>query len=300
VVRLVDLIPDAPGLSGSDGSPLPIGYFDGHVNNLVYLRTWIERLEQAGTARGHDETQVRFAPPVLHPASFRDFYAFERHVATARGRRGLGVPTEWYEAPVFYFSNPAMFLTDGDLLPMPRGGTWLDYELEVAAVLVGEAVDPSPSEAEALIGGFCLLNDFSLRDAQRTEMAVGLGPAKGKDFATGLGPWLVTPDELEDRRAGKGYDLAMRAAVSGRPLSAGNWKEIHYSFAEMIARAGMNVRLRPGDIIGSGTVGSGCILELGPEKTGGWLTPGDAVEIEVERLGRQSIRIAESRKAAKP
>lgn len=299
VVRLVDLIPDAPGLRRADGSPAPLGYFDGTQNNLVYLAHWREAVTIAQSTRAYPAAAVRFGPPVHHPSSFRDFYAFERHVATARGRRGLGVPSEWYEAPVFYFSNPAAFVTDGDTFPAPRGGTGLDFELEVAAVLSGEAIDPSPAEAEALIGGYCLLNDFSLRDVQKTEMAVGLGPAKGKDFATGLGPWLVTPDELDDRRADKGFDLSMRARVNGHELSEGNWREIHFSFAELIARAGVNARLLPGDIIGSGTVGSGCILEIGQDKAGGWLMPGDVVEIEIERLGTQRITIGEQRRTGR-
>ena len=114
---------------------------------------------------------------------------------------------------------------------------------------------------------------------------MGLGPAKGKDFATSLGPWLITPDELEDRRAGKGYDLTMVARVNGEELSRGNWKDIHFSFEELVARASQGVDLRPGDLIGSGTVGTGCILELGAEEVGGWLKAGDVVELEVERLG---------------
>jgi len=116
-------------------------------------------------------------------------------------------------------------------------------------------------------------------------MKVGLGPAKGKDFATGLGPWLVTPDELADRRSGKGYDLALRCYRNQKEISQGNWKDIHYSFGEMLARASAGVDLHPGDVIGSGTVGTGCILELGAEKAGGWLQPGDEVELEIERLG---------------
>jgi fumarylacetoacetate (FAA) hydrolase len=217
--------------------------------------------------------------------SFRDFYAFEQHVKTARGRRGLEMIPEWYELPVFYFSNPRSMIPDGAPLRAPPYGERLDYELEVACVIGSEGRDLSLEEAEAHVLGYAVLNDWSLRDVQRREMKVGLGPAKGKDFATSLGPLLVTPDELEERRQGKGYRLAMVARVNGRELSRGSWSSISYSFAEMIARASQGVTLYPGDVIGSGTVGTGCILELGAERAGGWLKPGDSVELEVERLG---------------
>jgi len=235
--------------------------------------------------RALDPTGVRLLPPVLPAASFRDFYAFEAHVKTARDRRGREMIPEWYEIPVFYFSNHTAMLGHGDELPFPAGGRWLDYELEVGAVIGRPGRNIRAADADAHIAGFMVLNDWSLRDAQREEMKVGLGPAKGKDFATGIGPLLVSPEELEPYRAGKGYDLAMTAKVNGREYSRGNWKDIHYSFGEMIERASRNVTLHPGDVIGSGTVGTGCILELGPDTVDGWLEPGDVVELEIERLG---------------
>lgn len=223
--------------------------------------------------------------------SFRDFYAFEQHVKTARGRRGLEMIPEWYELPVFYFSNARSLLPAGADLQAPEGGSWLDYELEVGCVIGREGRDIPVAQAEQHILGYTVVNDWSLRDLQRQEMKVGLGPAKGKDFATGLGPVLVTPDEIEDRRSGKGYDLGMTARVRGRELSRGNWRDLHYSFAEMIARASQGTTLYPGELIGSGTVGSGCILELGPENTDGWLAPGDEVVLEIERLGELRQRV---------
>lgn len=228
---------------------------------------------------------VTLLPPVPRPPSFRDFYAFERHVKTARGRRGLDMVPEWYDFPVFYFSNPAAMLGHGTAVAAPPGSRELDFELEVAAVIGRPGADLAPEEAEGLIAGYCVLNDWSARDLQRAEMKVGLGPAKGKDFATGLGPWLVTPDELEDVRAGKGYDLAMTARRNGEEISRGNWRDLHWSFGEMLARASSGALLLPGDVIGSGTVGTGCILELGPEACGGWLSPGETLELEIERLG---------------
>jgi fumarylacetoacetate (FAA) hydrolase len=238
---------------------------------------------------------VRFVPPggaedagdVVVPA-IRDFYAFEEHVATARRARGLGMVAEWYEQPVFYFSNPHSVISPDALVAAPPGCVELDYELEVAAVVGGAGRDFEPEDAEAHIAGFTIMNDWSARDLQRREMKVGLGPAKGKDFATSLGPRLVTPAELEGARAGKAYDLTMTARVNGREYSRGNLADLHWSFGEMLAHASRGAYLAPGDVIGSGTCGTGCILELSlvhGSEAYPWLQPGDVVELEVERLG---------------
>ncbi|MDO9693399.1 MAG: fumarylacetoacetate hydrolase family protein [Candidatus Latescibacteria bacterium] len=235
---------------------------------------------------------VQLLPPVPRPPSFRDFYAFERHVRAARGHRGLDMVPQWYEFPVFYFSNPAAMLGHGATLAMPPDTSELDFELEVAAIIGRDCRDLVAADAESAIAGYCVLNDWSARDLQRAEMKVGLGPAKGKDFATGLGPWLVTPDEIADRHIGKGYDLAMCARRNGREISRGNWRDIHWSFGEMLARASRGVDLHPGEVIGSGTVGTGCILELRPERAGGWLQPGDALELEIEGLGVLAATVA--------
>ncbi len=232
-----------------------------------------------GKARRHDEyalEEVELRAPVLHPPSVRDFYAFERHVGTARALRGLEVPPEWYELPVFYFSNPAAIYGPEEEIPYPVGTEELDYELEVAAI-VG---------ADGQIGGFTIMNDWSARDVQRKEMKVGLGPAKGKDFATSLGPILVTPDELE------GASGAMVARVNGEERSRGSLAEMHWSWADLLAHASRNTRLLPGDVIGSGTVGTGCILEHGD---GRWLQPGDVVELEVDGIGVLRNRIGPRR-----
>jgi fumarylacetoacetate (FAA) hydrolase len=233
-------------------------------------------------------------PLPVQPRSFRDFYAFEQHVRQARARRGLEVPPQWYEIPVFYFSNHQAFIGHDWPVAAPRHGKWLDFELEVACVIGREGRDIAVADAEQYIAGYCILNDWSLRDLQLQEVTVGLGPAKGKDFATSLGPELIVPAALEDRRSLKGYDLAMTARVNGRVVGQGNWRDIHWSFADMIARASAGCTLYPGDVLGSGTVGNGCLLELGtarpdgtPVGSGleGWLGPGDLVELEVERLG---------------
>ena len=231
---------------------------------------------------------VKLGSPLPHPRSFRDFYAFEEHVKTARARRGLEMVPEWYHFPVFYFSNASVFVGPDAPVKRPKAAQWLDYELEIACVIGKAGVDIPAAKAGDYIAGFCVLNDWSARDLQREEVKVGLGPAKGKDFATSMGPWLVTPDELDDVRVpgekGDRYDLVMTARVNGVEYSRGNFRDIYYTFAEMIERASADCPLHPGDVIGSGTVGTGCILELGPERCP-WLQPGDVVELEIERLG---------------
>jgi fumarylacetoacetate (FAA) hydrolase len=222
-----------------------------------------------GTAREHAEyalSDVVLRPPVFHPPSVRDFMAFEQHVVTARKQRGAEVPKEWYEIPVFYFSNAAALFGPEEHVPYPDGTDELDYELECAAVI----------GAEGKIGGFMVLNDWSARDVQRAEMRVGLGPAKGKDFATSIGPVLVTPDEFD------GSEGEMIARVNGEERSRGNLRDMYHHWDALLAQAARNTMLRPGDIIGSGTVGSGCILEHGD---GRWLQRGDVVELEIEGIG---------------
>ena len=229
-----------------------------------------------GSAREHAEfplAEVELRPPVLHPPSVRDFYAFEQHVKTARANRGLDVPPEWYEIPVFYFSNPAAIFGPDDEVPYPPGTNELDYELEVAAII----------GVDGAIGGFTVMNDWSARDLQRKEMKVGLGPAKGKDFATSLGPIVVTPDEFD------GSEGEMVARVNGEERSHGNLRDLNWPWERLLEQAARNTHLVPGDVIGSGTVGTGCILELG---AGRWLRPGDEVELEVEGLGVLRNRIA--------
>jgi 2-keto-4-pentenoate hydratase/2-oxohepta-3-ene-1,7-dioic acid hydratase in catechol pathway len=263
-----------------------------------------ERLAEAGRRALADPrevvevTGVRMRPPVPAPPSLRDFYAFEQHVRTARRRRGLEMDPDWYRLPVFYFSNPRALVGDGDPVAVPPGSAELDYELEVAAVVGRGGADLDPERAEAAIAGYCVMNDWSARDLQRREMRLGLGPAKGKDFATGLGPVLVTPDELAGRRAGRAYDLAMTARVNGREYSRASLADLHWSFGEMLAYASRGTELVPGDVAGSGTCGTGCILELSLVHGSAaypWLRPGDEVELEVELLGSLRSRVVEGR-----
>jgi fumarylacetoacetate (FAA) hydrolase len=231
-------------------------------------------------------------PPVT---SLRDFYAFEQHVKTCRGHRGLEMVPEWYQVPVFYFSNVSNILRDGDTVVPPRGCVQLDYELELACVIGSECRDlPDDERALDAVLGFTIMNDWSARDLQAIEMKVGLGPSKGKDFATSLGPDVVSLDELRDHYRDGRLHLEMTASVNGRVLSRGNAGSMHWTWPQLLAHASRDVTMRPGDVIGSGTVGTGCILELTPAHCGGWLKPGDEVVLEVERIGQLRNRVGES------
>jgi len=237
--------------------------------------------------------QVTLKAPLQRPPTLRDFYAFLTHVKTANANRGREVPQEWFEAPVFYFTNPNTIYGPNEDVPMPKLTKALDYELEVAAIVGKAGRDIKPENALEHIFGFTILNDWSARDVQRTEMKVGLGPAKGKDFASSLGPWIVTPNELTKfatERPGV-YNLGMTAKVNAKELSRGNWSDIHYSFGDLLARASEGVTLYPGDVIGSGTVGTGCLLEL-TKGEGPWLKKGDTVELEIEQIGVLKNRVS--------
>lgn len=217
--------------------------------------------------------------------SLRDFMVFEAHVKNARARRGAAVPKEWYEAPTFYYANPFNMYRDGEDVPKPAYTNKLDFELELACVIGVGGRDIAVEDAEAHILGFTVLNDWSARDVQRQEMAVGLGPSKAKDFAFSLGPAIVTLDELAEHRIEAGrYDLGMTASVNGVEISRGNARDMNWNFCELIAHASSGCELRSGEVLGSGTVGTGCILELGPE-VHRWLEVGDEVVLAIDVLG---------------
>jgi fumarylacetoacetate (FAA) hydrolase len=271
----------------------PITTLDDHLARGLRVEA-LSELVDGFTPRGDDDDallavdDIDFGPPILRPPSFRDFYAFEGHVRMMWERRGGEVPETWYRLPIFYFSNVSEIRGPDDPVWAPAASTELDYELEVAAVIDTPVRDLPAERGEEAIGGYTILNDWSARDLQREETVVRLGPAKGKDFASSIGPWLVTPDEVTSARdpGSRAPDLAMTAEVNGVETSRGRWSDAQFSFGEMVARASAEVRLRPGDLLGSGTVGTGCLLEVRDATLGRYLQPGDEVVLEVERLGR--------------
>jgi len=236
--------------------------------------------EPTGETLALDSTPL--AAPVPVPPSFRDFYAFEGHATTGAGLRGVELASVWYEQPVFYFSNPGSFRGPGEPIARPDGSERLDFELEIGAVI----------GADGEIAGFSLLNDWSARDLQRAEMAVGLGPAKGKDFATSMGPWLVTPDELPLDPAGR-LDVTATVTVNGRELTRTEAGEQYHPWPALLAHAARGTRgLRPGEVLGSGTLNRGCLLELvASGDADAWIEPGDLVVLEAEGLGRLETRV---------
>ncbi|HEX2897764.1 MAG TPA: fumarylacetoacetate hydrolase family protein [candidate division Zixibacteria bacterium] len=247
--------------------------------------------------------------PVPHPPSCRDGYAFRQHVATARRNRGADMIPEFDQYPVFYFTNHNAIFGEGDIVVESDHLKQLDFELEAAIVIGKPGKNISSNKADEYIAGFTIMNDFSARVLQMEEMKLNLGPAKGKDFATAIGPWLVTPDELEEFKSradfGAKHNLRMTAVHNGKQISDGNLGDMNWTFAELIERASYGVELYPGDVIGSGTVGTGCYLELngtktleakqkGETHTPVWLQAGDTIELAITGLGKLTNKIVKA------
>jgi fumarylacetoacetate (FAA) hydrolase len=273
-----------PGLLVDDGIyPLP---FASLIDLIEAGELGLARARKARDGKPVPLNSVSLHAPLMRPTTLRDAYAFETHVKTANANRGRAVPEEWYKFPIFYFTNPNNIFGPEDEIPYPPYTNEMDYELEIAVVIGRPGRDIRPADVPAHIFGYTIFNDWSARDVQREEMKVSLGPAKGKDFASTLGPCIVTADEWADRSAGRPgvYDLQMRGCVNGVERSRGNFKDIYWSFGDILARASESVTLLPGDVVGSGTVGTGCLLEL-TKGQGPWLQPGDVVELEIEGIG---------------
>jgi fumarylacetoacetate (FAA) hydrolase len=248
---------------------------------------------------------VEILAPVPHPTSCRDAYAFKQHVASARRNRKLDMIPEFDQYPIFYFTNHNSIQGPGEVECMPDHLQKLDFELEVAIVICKPGRNIRAAEANEYIGGYMIMNDFSARQLQIEEMLLNLGPAKGKDFSTAIGPMLVTPGELEPfkvdckpNHTGNAYNLLMKCSVNGMQVSEGNLADMDWTFEEIIERCSYGVQLYPGDIIGSGTVGTGCFLELNgtgklndPDYKEQWLKEGDIIEMEIDNLGKLSNSI---------
>lgn len=262
---------------------------------------------EAGTLslKGTDINSVKILAPVPRPTSCRDGYAFRQHVAAARRNRKVEMIPEFDQYPIFYFTNHNAIQGPGEIVCMPDHFKKLDFELEVAVVLGKKGRNIEAKDADKYIAGYCIMNDMSARLLQMEEMKLNLGPAKGKDFSTVIGPWLVTPDELEplkvqakENHEGASYNLKMTCSVNGKQVSEGNMKDMDWTFAEIIERCSYGADVLPGDVIGSGTVGTGCFLELNgtgklnnPDYPEQWLQPNDEVEITIEGLGTLKNKI---------
>jgi fumarylacetoacetate (FAA) hydrolase len=251
------------------------------------------------------ESGVKLIAPVPHPASCRDGYAFRQHVAAARRNRKVEMIKEFDQYPIFYFTNHNAIQGPGEIYCMPDHFQKLDFELEAAVVIGKRGRNIKAADADEYIAGYMIMNDMSARTLQMEEMLLNLGPAKGKDFSTAIGPWLVTPDELEPfkiaaakNHTGNRYKLGMKCFVNGKKVSEGNLGDMDWTFAEIIERCAYGVDILPGDVIGSGTVGTGCFLELNgtgllndPNYKSQWLQPDDVVEMEIDGLGKLSNTI---------
>ena len=251
-------------------------------------------------------TEIKLLAPVPNPASCRDAYAFRQHVATARRNRGVDMIPEFDQFPIFYFTNHNAILGPTDeIVCMPDHMKKLDFELEAAIIIGKKGRNIKAKEADDYIAGYLIMNDMSARGLQMEEMKLNLGPAKGKDFCTIIGPYLVTKDELVDKKVetakghnGNTYSLKMKCWVNGELLSEGNMKDMNWTFAEIVERCAYGADILPGDVIGSGTVGTGCLLELNgthklenPDYEPVWLKDGDIIEMEIKGLGKIKNKI---------
>ncbi|MCK7558262.1 fumarylacetoacetate hydrolase family protein [Chitinophaga sedimenti] len=265
----------------------------------------IKEGKKPSTAIGIHYEDVQVLAPVPFPASCRDGYAFRQHVAAARRNRKVDMIPEFDQYPIFYFTNHNAIQGPGDIQCMPDHFDKLDFELEAAIVICKRGRNVPAAEADEYIGGYMIMNDMSARTLQMEEMKLNLGPAKGKDFSTVIGPMLVTPDELEPYKidpkpghTGNAYNLKMKCWVNGVQVSDGNMGDMDWTFAEIVERCSYGADILPGDVIGSGTVGTGCFTELNgtgklndPNYPEQWLQPGDVVEMEIDGLGRLSNTI---------
>ena len=281
-----------------------LNHWEDSIDKLKELEVKIKKGQILENQYTH-YNEARIMAPVPNPTSCRDGYAFRQHVAAARRNRKVDMIPEFDQYPIFYFTNHNAIQGPGDIECMPDHFQKLDFELEVAIVVSKKGRNIKAAEADNYIGGYMIMNDMSARTLQMEEMLLNLGPAKGKDFSTVIGPMLVTPDELEsykvpckENHVGNNYNLGMKCWVNGELLSEGNVSSMDWTFAEILERCAYGVDILPGDVIGSGTVGTGCLLELNgtgllndPNYKVQWLQDGDVVEMAIDGLGHLSNTI---------
>ncbi len=274
-----------------------------HLQALMAALEGEDCLQLKGAGRqpvARHRSDVYLLPPLPNVLSLRLFQCFERHARDVRRMRGQPFPKAWPTMPTFYYANSFTIMGPDQALTIPQQGSALDYELGVVCFIGKQGQDIPPEQAEEYIAGYSILSDWVLRDVEQRELDLGWGPTKSRDFATTLGPALVTPDELADRQVGAGadsrYDLAASTAVNSEEKGRVNLKDMHWSFAQLIAHASRDVTLYPGEAIGA--LAGGSLLEVGAGDSGLWLKPGDRVTLEVERLGRLEITILDREAAA--
>ncbi len=260
------------------------------IQNPSHKSQW-PTIEKLLSSASLDPKDLTILSPLPRPASIRDGYAFRQHVEASRKNRGLAMIPEFELFPVFYYGNHFAVTGPGPVKVRDKVLDRLDFELEVAIVIGKEGRNISAKDADDYIFGYTIMNDWSARGWWQEEFKMSMGPAKAKDFATSLGPWLVTRDELASRISkgpnGEKVNLNMKSFINGKQFSEGNVADMHWSFAQIIERASYGVTLHPGEVIGSGTCGTGCYFEVnGFEKEGPWLKASDHVALEIEMLGR--------------
>jgi fumarylacetoacetate (FAA) hydrolase len=291
--------------------PDTMAVFLNQGEKAMNIARQVEEAIKAGSLKtaANAEGEKNLLAPVPHPTSCRDGYAFRQHVAAARRNRKVEMIPEFDQYPIFYFTNHNAIQGPGIIECMPDHFQNLDFELEVSVVIGKKGINITAAEADGYIAGYMIMNDMSARVLQMEEMKLNLGPAKGKDFSTVIGPWLVTPDELEpykipakEGHTGTNYKLSMKCWVNGIQVSQGNTADMDWTFAEIIERCAYGAYILPGDVIGSGTVGTGCFLELNgtgllhdPNYKAQWLKDGDQVEMEITGLGKLKNSIKKSK-----
>ncbi len=303
-MRLATILPRAslahvPVASAPDGTWIELAAITARkVTRLEDALPWVmghasHLSKRAASWKGprYRGSEFEFLPPIVRPAAFRDFDAFEQHVRDTRKKQGLEIPSAWYEAPVFHFANRLALVGQGAAVCAPTDSHELDFGLALGVVIGRRGKDIAPEKAWDFVAGFTVVNDLSARDLERRALPAGMGPSKGKDFATAVGPWLVPLSEMADRIEGEKLSLQMNARVNGKTIASSNTGTLYHSIPRLVAHASRDAELFPGDLLSTGAAGGGCFWEIGAKGAGAWLQPGDSVELEIERIGTLETKI---------